>query len=364
MRPSLFIDGSVYAFQRHGGINRIYDELIRRLPLMGIPVYVQVFASARLPHRPTARYDFPRWLPQSLDYWKGQRLWHAAAWLNFARSGATAHVGTSYDPKPPLCRLSLVVVLDTIEELGLEGRGPQWDRVLRKKRRAILGADRLIAISYQTREDLLRFYPQLDPARVSVRHLAADSAFAPGEQEEAPAEPYLLYVGRRGFYKNFRQLLTTYLGSERLRQAFALKVVSSEPWTAGETALIASAPGRVRLLPGADDAQLLRLYRLAAALVFPSLYEGFGIPPLEALACGTPVVCCARGSMPEVCGDAAVYFDPDRPGDLARTLERVCFDESLRRRLSQAGPARAAGFDWAPFAEHFADLLRQPRRAC
>jgi glycosyltransferase involved in cell wall biosynthesis len=205
---------------------------------------------------------------------------------------------------------------------------------------------------------LLRFYPEVDPARVSVQHLAADSAFTPGGGGDPPAEPYLLYVGKRGYYKNFRQLLMAYLGSERLRKAFLLNVVCGDPWTQEEAALLSQAPDRVRLLRRTDDRKLIALYRGATAFVYPSLYEGFGIPLLEAMGCGTPVVCCSRGSLPEVGGEAVAYFDPSRDGDLSRVLEDVCFNPGLRNRLSEAGIARAATFHWEKFADHVAGLLR------
>ncbi len=358
MRPSLFIDGSIFLWQRHGGVNRIYEELMRRLPAKGIPVFAQLPPSAELPLPRRRRYDFPPLLAWSfIVNVKGYTPWDAVSFINFTRSKASAHMGSYYDPVPPGCRLAVVVVFDTIYEMGLVSQGAE--PTLRRKRRAIRAADRLIAISHQTRKDLLHFYPEVDPGRVSVQHLAADPAFTPGGAADPFAEPYLLFVGKRGYYKNFRQLLTAYLGSERLRQAFLLKVVSGDAWTPEEKALLSQAPGRVQLLRATDDRALIALYRGATAFVYPSLYEGFGIPLLEAMGCGTPVVCCPRSSLPEVGGDAVAYFEPDQAGDLTRVLEAVCFDRSLRKRLSAAGIARAATFHWDQFAEHVADLLRE-----
>jgi glycosyltransferase involved in cell wall biosynthesis len=99
-----------------------------------------------------------------------------------------------------------------------------------------------------------------------------------------------------------------------------------------------------------DDAALKSLYRHAAALVFPSLYEGFGLPPLEAMACGCPVAASSAAALPEVCGDAALYFDPRSVDDIADALRRVLGDGGLRERLGRAGRARAQAFRWSDSA--------------
>ena len=105
-------------------------------------------------------------------------------------------------------------------------------------------------------------------------------------------------------------------------------------------------PTGVRWLGVVSDAQLRALYENAAAFVFPSRYEGFGLPPLEAMACGCPVVASSAASIPEVCGDAALYFDCDDPAALRAALDRLLRDPALRERLRVAGLVRAAGFTW------------------
>ena len=142
----------------------------------------------------------------------------------------------------------------------------------------------------------------------------------------------------------------------RLLDAFA-SVGDNDLWlvltgqTYGHERLLAGrGRERVRHLGHVPASDLAGLYRGAAAVVFPSLFEGFGLPPLEAMACAVPVAASGRGSLAEVCGDAALLFDPEDPDAMADAIRRVTSDETLRARLRAAGPARAARYTWAAAA--------------
>jgi glycosyltransferase involved in cell wall biosynthesis len=118
-----------------------------------------------------------------------------------------------------------------------------------------------------------------------------------------------------------------------------------------ERARALGVDGDVRFLGWTSDADVEGLFALAAAFVFPSFYEGFGLPVLEAMARGVPVACADRSSLPEIAGDAALMFDPSDPGQIAASIERLLGDAALRERLAAAGRARAAGFTWERTAE-------------
>jgi glycosyltransferase involved in cell wall biosynthesis len=174
--------------------------------------------------------------------------------------------------------------------------------------------------------------------------------------------PYILAVGNIHPRKNLARLLEAY---ERLRQARndlpPMVWVGVERWGSSALAQKAQAAG-VRLTGRVAPEHLPAFYRRAALMVYPSLYEGFGLPPLEAMACGAPVVASRTTSLPEVVGDAALLADPADPADLAHVMERALFDETLRAELRAQGLLRAARFNWAKTAEglmaslHSADM--------
>ena len=116
---------------------------------------------------------------------------------------------------------------------------------------------------------------------------------------------------------------------------------------------------RIHWLGYVSDGELAALYQQAWAFVFPSIYEGFGIPPLEAMQWGCPVVAARAASIPEVCGDAALYFDPRNAGELVAALQRLAADDGLRQHLSDEGRKRAALFSWPQAARQVADVCRR-----
>lgn len=215
---------------------------------------------------------------------------------------------------------------------------------------ALLRARRVIAVSGATRAALAILSPRLARKAVVV-HEGVEDDFAPGPAGAGPR--YLLAVGGREARKNLAGLFAAYaasgLGAE-------LHVTGGEA-TLGpvdRAALDALPPllrARIRFLGFVPDAALPGLYRGASMLVFPSRGEGFGLPPLEAMACGTPVVAGRADSIPEVVGDAALLVDPGDPDAIAAAMRRIDGDDGLRARLVADGLARAAALRWPSCAE-------------
>jgi glycosyltransferase involved in cell wall biosynthesis len=221
-------------------------------------------------------------------------------------------------------------------------------------------ATHIIAISECTRRDLMEAYA-LPPDKVTVIYEAADPRFRPQTPDRVDAvrqqyglpERYILFVGTIEPRKNLTRLLHGFEALHREDLCDALVVVGKRGWLFGDFfAELERSPVRdAVLLPGyVPDEALPAIYAAARALAFPSLYEGFGLPVLEAMACGTPVACSGTSSLPEVAGDAAVYFDPTSQGSIVETLRQLLSDPDLRGELVRRGLEQAARFSWGRVA--------------
>lgn len=228
---------------------------------------------------------------------------------------------------------------------------------------AVTVADHIIADSHATRDDIITLL-DVAPGRVTTIHLAADEVFSAdydaaqiGQtvEEYGIGEGCILFVGTLEPRKNLGMLLRTY---SRLRQERGVKVplvlVGSKGWFYEEIFHEIARLGladHVRHLTGVPDVRLAHLYRAAGVLVFPSHYEGFGLPALEAMHGGCPVVCAGKGSLPEVVGDAAIQLEPDDVDGWVTAIERVLGDSTLAEQMRIKGLAQAGKFSWLKTAE-------------
>ena len=247
--------------------------------------------------------------------------------------------------------------------------------------RSMRKAARVIAVSESTRRDILRFYPQVPKDNVRVVLEAADSKFHPpaGGQETARAaantalglddRPYLLAVGVLQPRKNLALLLDAFalvklgLKINGSPPPHRLVIVGKRGWLDDTDAQLAGLPEAVTrdiVLAGyvADD-DLPALYGGAEALCYPSRYEGFGLPPLEALACGCPVLCSRSSSLPEVVGDAGILLSPEDSDAWARALGKLLSAPPILARWRERGPARAALFSWEKAARETLEVYEE-----
>ena len=235
---------------------------------------------------------------------------------------------------------------------------------------AVRRGARTIAVSEFSRGEILALVPGADPGRVVAVPEAADPLFAepvPGETvaERALAlsgagDPLLLVVSNSYPHKSLETAVAAF---GRLCGDFPHRLLVVGRPRRGEPALAAAMdalpdPSRAVRLDYASRADLAALYRAADLLLFPSRYEGFGLPVLEAMSAGLPVVAAREGSVPEVAGDAAVYARAGDPEDFARAARAVLSDPAERARLAEAGRARAALFSWRRTAERTLGVLR------
>lgn len=248
----------------------------------------------------------------------------------------------------------VVTVFDMISDQFFHEQDREYRMAAKKA--AVQRADHVICISEHTRKDLLKRVP-LDESKVSVAHLGF-STFPEKDEGEIPAA-YILYVGARAGYKNFVRFLTAYASSRELMNNFQLVCVGG-----GGDADIQELTRDLCIPEGwvlhrrVSDAELGTLYRHAAAFVYPSLYEGFGIPLLEAMSCNCPVVCASASCFPEVAGDAAEYFDPMSVESIQNAICNVVFNTERSAVLQAAGTERVKKFSWERCAEQHLEVYR------
>lgn len=351
-------DHQVFATQAHGGISRYFAALAVALGPVGI--------EARIVAPLHVNHDLGR-LPPSLV--TGFRLadgdWaRRASRIAGDRLGALALATfrpavvhqTYYPARPAGGRYPIVTTVhDMIHELFPASFEP-GDPTAARKAAAIARADHVICVSEATARDLVALHPAA-AAKVSV----VPHGFAPfAGRPVAPRHPrpYLFFLGHRHGYKNFAGLVAALAVTPTLRD-FDLVAVGGGSFTATELAAIADTGlgGRVHHR-AADDAQLAGWMRGAAAFVYPSLYEGFGFPLLEAMAAGTPVIALAGGAVSETCGDAARLVPRGDPEALGDAIAGVVLSPSTPAQLIAAGERRVAQFDWQRCAALTAEIYR------
>ncbi len=258
----------------------------------------------------------------------------------------------SYYPRFPLATKrmqSVVTVHDMIHEIYPEMFSVN-DRVREFKKNAVKRAAHIICPSNNTRNDLIRLL-NVKSKDISVIYHGVDTANGnrmDPEKQTQNEKPYLLFVGDRDGYKNFSGLITAISLSEKIQNKFHLIAFGGPDFSKEEKAAF-SGNGLQKMeithIRG-DDTVLSSLYSRASGFIYPSKYEGFGLPVLEAMRNGCPVICSYSSSLPEVAGYACEYFNPEQPNEMALKMEKVLFNEDLKKEMVAKGFSQIAKFTW------------------
>ncbi|MCP4403586.1 MAG: glycosyltransferase family 4 protein [bacterium] len=223
----------------------------------------------------------------------------------------------------------------------------------------------IITDSQHSKRDLMN-YLQLPEEKLQVIFPAAEKSYSPRQAAE-PVEstlrhkygitrPYIFYVGKHHPYKNIKQLLYAYTQYEDIYHSFQLVIAGKRDPRRNDLYECAGSldpKGHIRFTGNVSDEALVQLYQEAGLFVFPSLYEGFGLPPLEAMACGVPVISSNAASLPEVVGDAALLVDPSNRAELADAIRKVLTDKDLANTLRKKSIEQSQKFSWETSArEH------------
>ncbi|MGD8244129.1 MAG: glycosyltransferase family 1 protein [Anaerolineae bacterium] len=306
------------------------------------------------------------------------RLWHRLR-LPVPAETITGALDVLYSPDfvlpptRPACRTLL-----TVHDLSFMHHPDAFVLPLRRYLerivpRSIERADLVLADSEHTRSDLIRLFA-VPRDRVRVIYPGIDTCFQPNPEPGESARlreryaiddrPYILSVGTLQPRKNYVRLIQAFVRSRASRESDTqLLIAGGRGWLYDDILAEAEKHDTVRPLGFVEDRDLPALYRGAALLAFPSLYEGFGLPVLEAMGCGVPVVCSNTSSLPEVAGDAALLVDPLDVEALGQALTRALEDHELRRAMVERGLSQAARYDWARSADQLLGVIESLREA-
>jgi glycosyltransferase involved in cell wall biosynthesis len=344
-------DHQFFSMFGYSGITRYHFEVIARLvedPSVEVSLFMgwhkNKFDYARFKKKYAHFFGFRRpGIPRTTGIFN--TLNDALFPLFLARSRSRLYHQTYYRYYVPSYRGKRVLTVHDMTYELFPGKFSPADPVILDKRTSIDRADAIIAVSMSTKNDLVRLCG-IPPERVTVIYHGNSLTVTPGGKPPANG-PYILYVGQRVPHKNFPALLNAYCRSSRVNKEFGLVCFGGEPFTDAEKQVLAKNGllGRARQVSGSDE-DLAGYYSRASLLVYPSLYEGFGLPLLEAMHYGCPVVASNVSSLPEVGADAGLYFDPADTADLMDKMERVLFGDSLRRGMVERGHVREKQFSW------------------
>lgn len=362
----VLFDYQTFSLQNFGGISRYYAELVSGInQTEENTAYLPLLFSNNV-HLGESGILVKNFLRNQSLYKKQQIIYRTNKLYTITqlyRKSFDIFHPTYYDPyfvKHIQDKPFTVTFLDMIHERFDKKYDGLSDGGLITERKKILAkkADKIIAISESTKQDIVDLL-NIVPEKIEVIYLG-NSLIPPNVNsiKEKSVEPYLLFVGRRERYKNFNLLLSAI---HPLLKKYQLKLVCAggEPFTAEEESLIHSV-GANKLVEqrSINDRALSILYQQATAFIFPSLYEGFGIPVLEAFACNCPCIISNISSLPEVAGDASLYFDPTQPASIAESVEKLLCDAQLREALIEKGKVQLSRFSWQRTVDETLALYR------
>lgn len=356
-------------FYRKAGVSYYTRRLVRAMAMLPEP-------RPALHALMDGRDNDTGWVPPNLNIVRvvtpaHHRYEHLTLPLELAALGLRSPITVLHSPDFITCRGNFRKVI-TIHDLYFmehpEVMSADGLRYYGRMRWSARAADRIVAVSHFTRNDVLRLMPEIEPHKVSVVYEAADRETKAAEHttgaRDIPlpmniASPFVLFVGTLEPRKNLSTLLRALA---RLPADVRLVVVGAVGWRDEEPGYVARELGiadRVILAGRVNDDELDALYRQARLLAMPSLSEGFGLPVLEAMSRGTPVVCSDAGSLPEIVGEAALLHAPKDDAGLAQHLRALWMDDALHAEYARRGRERAELFSWERAARETLKVYRQ-----
>lgn len=355
----VYYDYQIFISQKYGGVSRYFYELINRLEQtdsfkanIGCKHNVNYYFAERLGscHKELSYKEFKIW----------SFINHFFA-LNDLKKDYDIFHPTFNDPyfigkhKGKL----VITVHDMIHEIYCDKYPENLSKKdIEIKKACIYAADHIIAISENTKKDIVHFYPDIDEEKISVIYHGMDNKTGSVEYNDSLPKRFVLFVGQRRNYKNYENFMKAMRAIMESDSDLHIILAGAGPLTANEKELTSGFEERV-LQYSCDDTLLSQLYSQALAFVFPSMYEGFGIPTLEAFSHGCPAIISNTSSMPEVGGEAAEYFNPEDSSEIADAIRKVIYDDKLRNSMKELGYKQLQKFSWDITASKTLDVYKK-----
>jgi glycosyltransferase involved in cell wall biosynthesis len=343
--PSVLFGPEIWNLQQQGGVSRHVKELINNMVLINnsvkavIPETNNVYAQEISNQIKISTDQFDNFVnkPDFDGIFKGNENIYHATYFSEVSLSAMKRRGFHV----------VVTVYDMISEL-FPDRPPLFRRRNNEKERVIQIADHIVCVSQTSANDLARIFG-VSNEKISITYPGTSFGGFTKQIDNnlLGINPFLLYVGNRNKYKNFKRLIMALSGSKIFISDFKLVAFGGGTFSKSEIAFLKELGMWAHVIHvEGNDSKLFDYYSCAKSLIYPSIYEGFGLPPIEAMASGCPAIVSSGGSIPEVCGDAAVYFDPYNLHDIRNVIEETIQNDELLSNLSKFGRIHALEFSW------------------
>ena len=336
-------DYQISSMQKYGGISRYYNELINGINLLNLDDLKLINNFQKNYLRVNKFNNFIRF--NLLKYY-----------FNFFYNNKANILHKTYyfdniKKKNSRYQFEVITVFDLIHELNFfELNNNQYKKIIDYKMESINSADHIICISENTKKDLMKYYNYSDE-KISVIHLGVSQNFKNNIKYILPKyipKKFILFVGSRKSYKNSQILIRAFSTLSKQYNDLYLIFFGGQNFDISEKKYFSENnidSNKVRHLSGSDTL-LKSLYDNAEVLVYPSKYEGFGLPPLEAMSCGCPVITTKNGSLNEICGDAAIYFDAENENELLEKISICINDLDIKKQYKKLGLNWSKNFSW------------------
>jgi len=359
----ILIDHQIFTMQNYGGISRVFTELYKEFEKSDdvepiLPILLSDNEYIGEIKKIWSIFPNNKSFVKKIFYYVVNRIYST---LVLIKGDFDIFQPTYYDPYflPFLRKRPFVLVVHDMTHEIFPETVSKRDRTIEWKEKLVHKANKIIAISENTKKDIIKFY-EINRGKIDVVYLATSLASPQKDLKMDLPKRYILFVGNRNKYKNFELMFKSIAKLLKEKKEIVLLCAGSGNFTDKEQELFEKfdVKERVKHIKFTDNKDLECIYNKAICFVFPSLYEGFGIPVLEAFACGCPAVISNISSLPEVGGEAVEYFDPYDMKSIHDTVKNVVEDSKLRKGMVQKGRKRLILFNWERTSKVFEETYK------